>query len=81
MSTLDKLQPRSALEGMGQSAIRGTDVVIANGLSVHFFGKTVGIYSTRVQSGRGFAELPVTDLQALIDYFRTPDAQNLLRGD
>lgn len=81
MTTLDKLQSKPAPDGLSQSAVRGTDVVISNGLSVHFFGKTVGIYSTRIQSGRGFAELPVSDLQALVDYFRTPDAQNLLRGD
>lgn len=75
---IEKNHPDTSISGIGQGSVRGSDVVIASGLSVHFFGKTVGIYSTRLQSGKGFTELPIADLQELIEYFRTPDAQNLL---
>lgn len=66
---------------ISQRTVHGTDVVLCPGLSIHFFGKTVGIYSTRIQAGRGFAELPLSDLQALVDYFKTSPAQDLRSGD
>jgi hypothetical protein len=44
-------------------------VVIAPGLSVHFIGRAVGIYSDRLEAGRGFAEMPTQDFVALLRYF------------
>jgi hypothetical protein len=46
-----------------------SDVVIAPGLSVHFYGKTVGIYSARLKVGKGFTELPAADLLAIVKFF------------
>lgn len=57
---------------------QASDAVIASGLSVHVFGGTVGIYSERIESGRGFAEFPVADLLALIRFFALPESRKLL---
>lgn len=46
-----------------------TDVVVAPGLSVHVFGKRVGIYSDRLDPGRGFVEMPLRDFVALVSFF------------
>lgn len=59
--------------------LKEMDTVIAPGISVHVFGKTVGIYCERIESGRGFAELPLSDFQALIRHFSTTDAMVTLR--
>jgi hypothetical protein len=45
------------------------DIVIRPGLSVHVYQGVVGIYSDRMDSGRGFAELPSADFRALVEYF------------
>ena len=46
-----------------------TDVVVAPGLSVHVFGKRVGIYSDRLDPGRGFVEMPLRDFVTLVSFF------------
>ena len=51
-----------------------SDAVIAPGLSVHFYGKTVGLYSSRLKVGKGFTELPVSDLIAIVDFFKSAPA-------
>lgn len=54
------------------------DTVIVPGLSVHVFDDTVGIYSNRIEASRGFAELPLADLVALIAFFARPESRGLL---
>jgi hypothetical protein len=56
-----------------------SDAVISPGLSVHFYGKTVGLYSSRLKVGKGVTEMPVTDLIAIIKFFQsTPAIAKLL---
>lgn len=56
-----------------------SDAVISPGLSVHFYGKTVGLYSSRLKVGKGFTEMPVTDLIAIVKFFQsTPAIAKLL---
>jgi hypothetical protein len=52
---------------------RELDIVIAPGISVHIFGGTVGIYCDRMEAGRGFAEMPLSDFQALLRHFGSVD--------
>lgn len=61
-----------------QTAAKDSDTVIKPGLSIHFIGETVGIYCHRMQCGKGFAEMPVSDLRALIDYFCSADQTAML---
>ncbi len=56
-----------------------SDVVIAMGLSVHFFGKTVGIFSTRSKSSRGFAELTFDEVTALLEFLQSAQAQEQMK--
>lgn len=51
-----------------------SDAVIAPGLSVHFYGKTVGLYSSRLKVGKGFTELPTADLLAIVNFFSSGPA-------
>lgn len=51
-----------------------SDAVIAPGLSVHFYGKTIGFYSSRLKVGKGFTELPTADLLAIVNFFSTGPA-------
>ncbi|MES2939395.1 MAG: hypothetical protein V4864_17035 [Pseudomonadota bacterium] len=57
---------------------QASDAVITSGLSVHVFGNTVGIYSQRIEAGRGFAEMPVSDMLALMRFFALPESRKLL---
>jgi hypothetical protein len=59
---------------------QASDVVISSGLSVHVFGDTVGIYSKRIEAGRGFAEMPVSDMLALMSFFALPESRKLLES-
>lgn len=43
----------------------GSDVLVAPGLSIHFFGENIGIYSSRIVPGKGFVEMPASDLRAI----------------
>lgn len=56
------------------------DVVIAPGLSVHIYGKRVGLFCERIEAGKGFAELPLRDFVALIRHFAKVDDDALLDG-
>lgn len=51
-----------------------SDAVISHGLSVHFYGKTVGLYSSRLKVGKGFTEISVTDLLAIVKFFSSEPA-------
>lgn len=55
------------------------DVMVRPGLSIHFVGPNAGIYCHRLMPGRGFAELPVEDLAAIVDRFSTPEGRELLQ--
>jgi hypothetical protein len=57
---------------------QASDAVISSGLSIHVFGNTVGIYSQRIEAGRGFAEMPVSDMLALMRFFALPESRKLL---
>ena len=50
-------------------------VTVAPGISAHIFGDVIGIYSERIEAGRGFVEMPLTDFAALVSHFGSPRAQ------
>lgn len=57
-----------------------TDIIVAPGLSVHLIGTNAGIYCNRLMPGKGFAELPVADLLAIVERFSTPEGRELLEA-
>jgi len=54
------------------------DIVVMPGLSIHIFGDVVGIYSNRIDAGRGFVEMPIGDLAAIVTYLSSENAKSLL---
>ena len=54
------------------------DVSIAPGMSAHVFGDVIGIYSARIDAGRGFVEMPVSDFVALVKYFTNAEGRGVL---
>lgn len=58
-----------------------TDVVVERGLSLHFFDTGVGIYSSRMECGRGYAQLSKKDFKLLLDFFSDPVNLALLTPD
>ena len=45
------------------------DAVISPGLSVHHFGSSIGVYCDRLDASKGFVEIPIKDLIALVEFF------------
>lgn len=56
-----------------QLPVKGADVVLRPGLSVHVYGSVVGVYCARLHAGKGFVELPSSDLQAIVEHFRSSE--------
>lgn len=61
--------PRQPQEQSEATRPASGDVVIAPGLSVHLYGNRVGIFCSRIDSARGFVEMPLRDLLAIVSYF------------
>ena len=55
------------------------DYALAPGLSLHLFGGHVGVYGARIESGKGFAEMPAQDLLTLCRFLQGEEGQQLVR--
>ena len=69
--TLDKaIYSQSMIRNNSQSAnAEIVDAVISPGLSVHHFGSSIGVYCDRLDASKGFVEIPIKDLIALVEFF------------
>jgi hypothetical protein len=64
------INSQSMILGNSQSAhAEVVDAVISPGLSVHHFGSSIGVYCDRLDASKGFVEIPIKDLIALVDFF------------
>jgi len=57
------------------------DMIVSPELSVHLFDKSIGIYSNRLEAGRGFSEMLIQDFIALLDHFTSEPSRTLLDSD
>jgi len=62
------------------AGIAAADYALAPGLSLHLFGGRAGLYGTRIESGRGFAEMPAQDLLTLHRFLQGDEGQQLVRA-
>jgi hypothetical protein len=68
-------------EAASSSLESSRDMLVRPGLSVHVYPGVVGIYSNRIDSGRGFVELPSADFLALLEFFTRSDRLDMVAGE